>query len=199
MRRVEIAQHHIGIGDSGCVVAQAVADRAGVGAGAVRADLQRATAVDPHQRAAACTHFGQIDGGHFERVACARQQPRARHDAGADGLLLRAHDLTVLDHAGLGRGAAHVEADDLIEALGAGDLVGPDDAGCRSRLDDVHGTRRRCPIRRQAPIRLHEEQLRRHAERIEALAQRVQIGRDHRHDIGIDHRRRGALVFFDLG
>src|SRR5471032_2445546 len=34
---------------------------------------------------------------------------------------------------------------------------------------------------------------------VEAAAQRAQVARDDRHDIGVDHRRRGALVFLDLG
>src|SRR5881397_1285206 len=44
-------------------------------------------------------------------------------------------------------------------------------------------------------VRLHQQEPRRNASTIQALAQRAQVGRDDRHHIGVDDSGRGALVF----
>ena len=116
MAGIDVAQHHVGVGDGGRRAALVVADRTGRGAGALGTGLQRAAGVDPDMRAAAGAHLGEVDRRHLERVAGAGQQPRADHDAGADRIFLGARDLAVLDHRGLGGGAAHVEGDDLRRA-----------------------------------------------------------------------------------
>ena len=83
--------------------------------------------------------------------------------------------------------------------LGTRDRLRADHAAGRAGLDDVHRPRRRGLIRGQPAIRLHQQQPRRNSGRVEPDAQRAQIGRDDRHHIGVDRRRRGALVFLDLG
>ena len=112
---VQVAQDDVGVGDGRDPAAGVVANGPRRGAGALGPHLQRAAGIDPHVRAAARAHLGQIDGGNLERVAGARQQARADHDAGAHRVLLRAHHLAVLDHGGLGGRAAHVEGDDAVE------------------------------------------------------------------------------------
>ena len=66
-------------------------------------------------------------------------------------------------------------------------------------LDDVHRPLGGGRVGGQPAVRLHQQQARRNAGRVEPLAHRAQIGRDDRRHIGVDDRRRGALVFLDLG
>ena len=66
-------------------------------------------------RSAAGPDLGKINRGNLKRVTGAGEQPRAHHDAGADGVLLGAHNLTVLHHRRFGRRATHVKGDDLVE------------------------------------------------------------------------------------
>ena len=47
---IEPAEHDVGVGDGRLGAAAAIADRAGIGARAVRADLERADVVDPGDR-----------------------------------------------------------------------------------------------------------------------------------------------------
>ena len=53
IRRVEIAEHQIGVGDGRLAAALAVAGRARHRAGALRPDMQDAAGIDPRDRAAA--------------------------------------------------------------------------------------------------------------------------------------------------
>ena len=88
---------HVGVGD-GERAAAAVARRAGIGAGAIRADAE-ARAVEMQDRAAAGRD--RVDQHHRRAHAHAR-------DLGLEGALVFA---VVVRH--VGRGAAHVEADEL--------------------------------------------------------------------------------------
>ena len=66
-------------------------------------------------------------------------------------------------------------------------------------LDDVHRSRHRRTVGSEAAIRLHQQHAGRYAGIVQRLSQRLEIGRDDRHDVGVDHRRRSALVLLDLG
>ena len=127
MAGVEEAEDDIGISQRRHRAARVVAYRSGRRARALWAHLQCATAVDPYVRSAAGTDLGQVDGWHFQSVAGARQQSRAGHDAGTDRVFLGAHHLAILDHRGLGRGATHIEGDDLVETGRLRQRLGPDD------------------------------------------------------------------------
>ena len=101
----ELADQHVGVGD-GERPAAAVAFRAGIGAGGIRADAE-ARAVEMQDRAAAGRD--RVDEHHRRAHAHAR-------DLGLEGALVFA---VVVRH--VGRGAAHVEADQVLEAgLAAG-------------------------------------------------------------------------------
>ena len=198
MRRVEVAEKQVGIGDGGRLAPLVVAHRARRGAGALGPHLQRAGRVNPHQRAAARAHLGEIDRRHLEVIARAGEQARADHDARAHRVFLRARDFAVLDHRRLRGGAAHVEGDDLRQALRPRERLRADHAARRPRLDDVDRPLHRRRVGGEAAVRLHQQQPRAHAGLIEPLAQRPQIARDDRRDVRVDHRGRGALVFLDL-
>ncbi len=115
--RHQLPDHDIGVGERERAAA-AVAFGAGIGAGAVGPDAE-AGAVEMQDRAAARRH----------RV---NQHHRGAHadagDLGLEGALILA--VKVRD---VGRGAAHVEADQMREAGLASGLGHSDHAGCRSR------------------------------------------------------------------
>ena len=63
---IEYAERHIGVGDGGLCAATAVAGRPGLGAGALRPDLQHAGGVDPGDRAAARADRRDVDRRHAD-------------------------------------------------------------------------------------------------------------------------------------
>ena len=133
MAGIEVAQHKVGVGHRRDGAALAIGDGPGLGTGALGADLERAAAIDPDMRAAAGADLGEVDGRHLERVAGSGEKPRADHDARAHLILERAGEAAVLDERRLGGGAAHVEADEVLEPHRRGDGLGADDARCRAR------------------------------------------------------------------
>ena len=97
--RIEEAADDVGVGHGRIVAAAAVAHRARIGAGALRADGEKAGAVDPHDRAAAGRDRGEIERRNVELAA--------RHDA--FGHFERR---AAFDEGDVATGAAHVERDD---------------------------------------------------------------------------------------
>ena len=103
---IDAAQHDVGIGHGGLRAAAAVARRAGLGAGAFRADIDARQRIDRGDRAAAGADLDHLDHRDAQRQAAALQEAvLPRHLEGAR--MLR---LAVVDQADLGRRAAHVEA-----------------------------------------------------------------------------------------
>ena len=88
--RPDAPQHQIGVRDGRLRAAAAIADRAWVGAGAVRADLERADIIAPGYRSAACTNLDDIDH---------RQHHRVTGCITADVIARRQRRLTVTDQA----------------------------------------------------------------------------------------------------
>ena len=99
-RRIEIAEHEIGVGDRRGRAAGAIAGGAGDGAGALWADMQDAAGIDPGDRAAAGADAGDVEAVQRDRVA-------GDPAAGDQGRL--AAD----DQRDVGAGAAHVERDQI--------------------------------------------------------------------------------------
>ena len=138
--RLDAAEHHVGVGD-GERAAAPVAGRAGVGTGRVRADPVPG-AVEVQDRTAAGRDGVDVDHR--------RAQPHAGHLGVEDPLVPPG---VVRD---VGRGAAHVEADDVVEA---GELRHPyhaDDAAGRAGQDRVLAAE--VPGLGQAAVGLHEHQ-----------------------------------------
>ena len=161
-------EDHVGVGDRRLGAAEVVAERAGEGARALRPDLEATARIDPHQRAAARAHLGEVDGGNAQQIARAGEQSRAGHDAAAHLIFGRARHLAVLHERRLRRRAAHVERHDLAEPDLPSERLGPDDAGRRSRLDDVDRPRRRRLVGHEAAVRLHDHERRLGSDAIEA-------------------------------
>ena len=114
--RLQLAEHDVGVGHSERAAA-AVTGRAGIGAGRIRADA-KASGLEMQDRAAARRH--SVDAHHRRAHAHAR-------DLRVEGALIFA--VVMRD---VGRGAAHVEADHLVEARKPCCLDHADDAACRT-------------------------------------------------------------------
>ncbi len=154
---IDITQDQIGIGDRRVGTPQIVAHRSGKGPSALRSGLKRAAPVDPDDRAATSSHFRQVDRRYFEHVARAREQPGADHDAAPNLVLQRPRHLAALDQGCFGRGATHIEGNDIGQTEGARQGQGPNDAAGRAGFNNVHGFHRRFLLGGQAAIGLHEK------------------------------------------
>ncbi len=146
--RVEKAAHEVGIGDGRQRAAAAVAGRSGIGARALRSDIEEAAAVEPGDRAAA----GR-DRGHVER----RHVDLAARDGAFGGFERHA----AFDEGDVGGGAAHVEGDEAAPCVLAREIGARLRAGGRTGEQRVHrapaGDRGR--ERHHAAVRLHQEAL----------------------------------------
>ena len=177
--RVQAAQVQAGVGD-GQPRALAVTHRTRIGAGAPRADLQRAARIDGGQRAAARPHRVDVQHRHLDRTA------------GYNRLRRRARLFLAQRHV---RGsAAHVERDDVGIADLAGAAKRPHNAARRAGQHRVHGFLVR-PRRRHHPaIGTHHPQL----GALQRLGQTLQVTLHHRAQIGVHHGGAAALVLAKL-
>ncbi len=135
-----------------------------------------------HQRAAAGADRFDRDHGLAHRPA---------GELGIGGDLRRAAG----DQADIGRGAAHVEAQDLVEPERGRDMGGGGDAGRRAR--QRHGERSPCGGfgRGHAAGRMHDMQ----ARALHLPLQPVEVAGGDRHDRGVEHGGRRALELAGLG
>jgi hypothetical protein len=99
----------------------------------------------------------------------------------------------LMDDAGLGGGAAHVEGDRVREPDAVAQRLGADDAGRRTRLQHLDAGAARLVGTEQAAGRLHDQKLAAEARRLEVLAHLAEIAPHPRPHIGVGGRRRGAL------
>ena len=110
--RGDAAEHEVGVGDGGLGAALAVAERAGVGAGRLRPHLQGALGGDPGDRAPTRAHRDDVDHRDLAGV-------------GADRALGGQRGLAVEHDRDVGRGAAAVAGEHLVEAGPPGDQGRP--------------------------------------------------------------------------
>ena len=112
----------------GSVAAEAVAGRARLRAGALRADAQGAV-LDARDRAAAGADLENVHHRdlHRQRLVVAADQRRAGGQR-----------LALVDDAGLGGGAAHVEGDGVLDAERVAERLGADHAGRRPGFQHAH-------------------------------------------------------------
>ena len=106
--------------------------------------------------------------------------------------------LAFADKAGFGRGAAHVEGEQVRFVDARAGMTGRQHAGRRSRLDeaDRHVSRGgRC---RHAAVGQHDQHRCVNLRGGERTLQPVQIRAHHRLHVGVCHRRHGAFVFADF-
>ncbi len=162
--RLQLAEHDVAVGD-GERPAAAVAGRTRIGARRFRPDAV-ARAVERADRAAA--------GGHGVDVHHRRAHAHARHHRLEAALVFAG----VMRH--VGRGAAHVEADDLVEPAHLRRAHRADDAAGRARQDRILALE--APRIGKAAIRLHEQQPR----PAELAGDAVDIAAQDGREIGVD-------------
>jgi hypothetical protein len=119
--RHQLAEHHIGVGDRERAAAP-IAGRSRIGAGGIRADPETHAVIMQDRAAAGRDGMDQHHG---------RAHAHARH-FGLEGALVIAVEM-----GDVGRGAAHVEADQAIEPGLAPSLCHADDAARRTGQDRV--------------------------------------------------------------
>ena len=190
VRRVDIAEHHRGVGHRRLGTAPPVGRRARHRAGRARPGPQAAGAVEPGDRAAAGADRVDVDHRHA--------QPMAGHHAfGAN------HRPAALDQGDVAAGAADIDGDQVAQARQGADRLAADHSGRRAGQQQAHRPPARHPGRRDAAARRHHLQRRGHAECRQARLHVGKVAVEHRLHIGVEGGRRGALVFpigrVDLG
>ena len=150
----------------------------------MRADLQCADIVDPGNAAAAGADFHDVDHRQHDRMAAG---------VAADVITGRQGRFAVAHQAGLRRGAAHVERDDVAEAELFADARRRDDAADGTGFHHRHRTGRRHFGRHHPAVRAHDRQLAGKARTGKPRFQVLHIAADPRPDIGVDHRGRQPL------
>ena len=194
-RRVDAAEHEVGVGHRRQRAAAAVAGRAGLGAAGIGADGDAAHRVHAPDRAAAGADLDELDHRHAHRQAAALEvAPGARHLEAA-----RALGLAVLDEADLGRGAAHVEGEHVAQPALARQVRGQDGAARGPRLDEPDREARRLLQRRQPAAGHHQQQRASQPALARAFAQALQVAAHQRSHAGVGHGGREALVLAHLG
>ena len=191
---VEVAQQQVGIGHRRPGAAAVVTDRPGVGAGALRPDLDEAHGVDPGDAAPAGPNLDHVDRRHRHRKAArARESPRTRHLE-----LVCDRHRTVADEAGLRRRSPHVERQDLRKRERLRDLAPHDGPRHRPRLDEPQREVGRGLCRAEAAVGEHHPQRRGISGARESGVEVAEVVADERLHVGVDHRGAGALVLLDL-
>ena len=179
------ADHDMRVGRRGLGAALAVAGRPGIGAGALRADAQHAAIVDPGDRAAAGADRDDVE--------------HRRADRQAVDLAFRGERRpSVLHQADVGRGAAHVEGDQVLEARARRLARRADHAGGRAGIERGDGALAHRRGRQASAVRLHHREAAREAGLGQPVLEAVQVAIDHRLHIGRQQRRRGALELAEL-
>ena len=185
--RVEIAAHEVGIGDRRPRAAASVAGRAGIGAGALRADIEEPAAVDPGDRAAAGGDRGHVERRHVDLPA---------RDHAFGDLERRA----AFDEGDVGAGAAHVEGDEPGSRLGSRKMRARLRARGGAGEQRMHGAaaRDRRRERHHAAVRLHQEALlRAQPGRVQSFVEMTDVVHHDRLEIGVEQRRGEPRPFAD--
>ena len=179
---------------AGSRAAAAVARRTGVGAARLGTDLEQAELVDAGEAAAAGADLDEIDRWHRDR------EPRALLEAVHAGDLERVREvgLAVLDEAGLGGGAAHVEAQQAVFAHAAGEPRAGQRACRRAALHEPDREAGGVVGRDHAAVRQHHQHRTAEPGRRQPLLELVEVGADHRHRRRVACGRDHARVLADL-
>ena len=147
VRRVEVAEDRVDVGDRRLLAAVRVTDRARIGAGAPRADARRARARVDRDDAAA--REAERDDVHLRQRVVVAQHHRL-------ALVL---DQALADRADLEGRAAHVGGDDVAQADQLAERLRADEAADGTRLDHPDRPLGRLVHRQQAAVGLRDEQL----------------------------------------
>ena len=203
--RIDVAQHHVGIGHGRLVSALAVAGRTGKRAGALRPDAQASRGIDAGDAAAARADGVHVHAGQGEFLP-------------VDHLLLDRFHHPVVNHAHVEAGAAHVDRQHVVEPVCPAERTAERWPGGRARQQQRgrildHDLRCRDPS-----VALHQQQLapetlvrqqsahlrdeaghrRRHVGRKHGGTPAVHLSGDRQHHVGQGHVHPGCLFPDDL-
>ena len=181
--RIHIADQGEHVGERHLGPAAAVADRPRIGPGALRADARDVRArIERDDAAAAGADRHDLDLGRNIVVA-------------VDQRLTGIFDLAVLDDADLEGRAAHVGGNHVGVAHQVAERLGTDHPGRRAAFDHADGAVGSLLGRQQPAIALHDHDRSVIVAAGELGLQIGQIAAGDTAGIGVDHRRRTALVF----
>ena len=181
---IEPAEHDVGVGDGRFRAAAAITDRPGIGARALRPDLERTDVVSPGDAAAAGADLDHVDHRQHDRMAAG---------VAADVIAGRQRRLAVAHQACLRGRAAHVERNHIGKAKLFADSRRGDDAADRPGFHHRDRSRRRDFRRHHAAVRAHDRKVAAKADVGKARIQTCDVAADLRSDIGVDHRCRHAF------
>ena len=140
---VQAAQHQVGVGEREVLPARPVADGAGIGPGAVGADLEEPAGVDPGDRPPARADGSDVDQRHGRGYA-----PLDLVGGGVAGPAVK-------DQTHIGAGAAHVQGHQVVEAHQIGDALGRHRPPGRARHHQMDGMASRGRGVHEPAVRLH--------------------------------------------
>jgi hypothetical protein len=178
---VDPPENQVRVGHRRLLTASRVADRPRFGAGALRAERQRAARIDPRDRSAPGTHFLDVD----------HRDPQG---PAVDVVLVSGLHEPALDDRALGGRAAHVERDQPVGAEDPREARAARDTRRGARLDRVHGLRARGLERERAAVRLGHQELPREAAATQAAAELAEVAIHDRLHVRVHDGRARALV-----
>ena len=146
--------------------------------------MERTAGLDPRDAAAAGANLLDVDHGDLQRQA---------GGVTADHRAAGHQHVAIVDDAGLGGGAAHVERDGVGEPDAIAQRLGGDDAGGGTGFQHAHAGALRLLDIEQPAGRLHDQEIAREARDAEMVAHLGEITPHPRAHIGIGGGRRGAL------
>ena len=186
LRRIQLAQHDVGISDTGQLTASHIAGRARGGSGTAGAHFQCATLVDVGNGTAAGAHGDDVDHGDAGGIAL--------HRAVVGQL-----SLAVFDQAHIDTGAAHVKGDDLVQSHLLADVNGTDHTGRRTGHRRLNGTVYRLCNGDDRAVGLGDIGSHPNARLLDGTLEVVDVLLHHRPQIGIEHGGTHAGVLPELG
>jgi len=137
--------------------------------------MQGSGVVDHDDAAAAGADLGDVDRRGAQEIPSALVEPAATGDRAAHLELARSPDLVLLDDGGLGRRAAHIEADDIGKTEPARQCRRADHPRRRPGFDQLDRAGSRPRRGHDAAVRLHRQQRRPYLEGAEPGFERGQI------------------------
>ena len=181
LARRQSPQHQVGVGDGRLRAAAAVADRPRIGAGAFRPDLNETGRVDAGDRAAAGPDRVHVDHRHVDRHRIFDL------DLVGDGRL------GIADQGDVGRGAAHIVADEVAETGAPAGIGSGDDTRGRPRHHGLCRVARDETGRDHAAIAVHDQEVAGIAAPGKLDTQSFDITLEDRTYRGVDRRRDATL------
>ena len=182
---IDPAEHEVRVGHGRLGPARAVAGRAGRCPGAPRPDLQHPRfRLDPGDAPAAGADRGDVDDRHGDRILGEHRR-------------LGIPRLAVDDRADVEARPAHVRGDRRVEPETPGERAGAQHSAGRPGGEQRDASVARLVERRHAARRVHDRNRTGVSRVAKAISHPLQVAAHARGEVGVQHRRRGALVLAD--